>query len=70
MAVLQQDIDLDGGVAAAVENFAADDGDDGGHGSMGGRVARLAEVTPERMWGPLSPEASKAKAVSACRLCD
>ena len=31
-AVLQQDIDLDGRVAAAVENFPADDGSDCGHG--------------------------------------
>ncbi len=31
-AVLQHHIDLDGRVAAAVEDFAADDVDDGGHG--------------------------------------
>ena len=30
-AVVQHDIDLDGRVAAAVEDFAADDVDDGGH---------------------------------------
>ena len=30
-AVLQHDVDLDGGIAAAVENFAADNVDDGGH---------------------------------------
>ena len=33
-AVLQHHIDLDGGIAAAIENFAADDVDDGGHGSL------------------------------------
>ena len=31
-AVLQHDVDLDGRIAAAVEDFAADDVDDGGHG--------------------------------------
>ncbi len=31
-AVIQRDIDLDGGIAAAVENFAGVDVDDGGHG--------------------------------------
>ena len=35
-AVLQHDIDLDGRIAAAVENFAADDVDDGGHGCLFG----------------------------------
>ena len=30
-AVFQHHIDLDGGIAAAVKNFAADDVDDGGH---------------------------------------
>ena len=30
-AVLEHDVDLDGRVAAAVQNFAADDVDDGGH---------------------------------------
>ena len=33
-AVFQHHIDLDGGIAAAIENFAADDVDDGGHGSL------------------------------------
>ena len=32
MAALEHHIDLDGRVAAAVENFPADDGGDGGHG--------------------------------------
>ena len=32
-AVFQHDVDLDGRVAAAVEDFAADDVDDGGHGA-------------------------------------
>jgi hypothetical protein len=32
MTVLQHDIDLDGRVAAAVEDFAANDGSDCGHG--------------------------------------
>ena len=36
-AVFQHHIDLDGGIAAAVENFAADDVDDGGHGCLFGR---------------------------------
>jgi hypothetical protein len=31
MTVLQHDIDLDGRIAAAIEDFAADDGTDGGH---------------------------------------
>ena len=30
-AVLERDVDLDGGIAAAVENFARGDVDDGGH---------------------------------------
>ena len=33
-AVFQHHIDLNGGIAAAIENFAADDVDDGGHGSL------------------------------------
>ena len=33
-AILQHDIDLDRRIAAAIENFAADDVDDGGHGSL------------------------------------
>ena len=33
-AVFQHHIDFDRGIAAAVENFAADDVDDGGHGSL------------------------------------
>ena len=33
-AVFQHDIDLNRGIAAAVENFAADDVDDGGHGCL------------------------------------
>ena len=33
-AVLQHDVDLDGRIAAAVEDFAADDVDDGGHGMV------------------------------------
>ena len=32
-AVLEHDIDLDGRVAAAIQNFAADNIDDGGHGA-------------------------------------
>jgi hypothetical protein len=36
--VLQHDIDLDRGIAAAVENFAADDVDDGGHEGLFGDV--------------------------------
>ena len=32
-AVFQDHVDFDGGIAAAVENFAADDVDDGSHGS-------------------------------------
>ena len=31
-AVLEHDVDLDGRIAAAIENFAADDVDNGGHG--------------------------------------
>ena len=38
-AVLQHHIDLDGGIAAAIENFAADDVDDGGHESLFGDLA-------------------------------
>ena len=34
-AVLEHHVDLDGGIAAAVENFAADDVDDGGHAGSG-----------------------------------
>ena len=34
-AVLEHDVDLDGRIAAAVENFAADDVDDGGHAVAG-----------------------------------
>ena len=34
--VLQHDVDLDGRIAAAVEDFAADDVDDGSHGVPGG----------------------------------
>jgi hypothetical protein len=30
-AIFQHDVDLDGWIAAAIENFAADDVDDGGH---------------------------------------
>ncbi len=30
-AIFQHDVDLDGGIAPAVEDFAADDVDDGGH---------------------------------------
>ena len=37
-AVFQHHIDLDGRIAAAVENFAADDVDDGGHGCLFGNV--------------------------------
>ena len=37
-AVLQHHVDLDGGIAAAIENFAADDVDDGGHGCLFGNV--------------------------------
>ncbi len=33
-AIFQHHIDFDGGVAAAVEDFAADDVDDGGHVSL------------------------------------
>ena len=33
-AVLQHHIDLDRGIAAAIENFAADDVDNGGHGGL------------------------------------
>ena len=33
-AVFEHDVDLDGRVAAAVENLAADDVDDGGHGEV------------------------------------
>ena len=33
-AVFEHDIDLDGRIAAAVEDFAADDVDDGGHGGL------------------------------------
>ena len=36
-AVFQHHIDLDRGIAAAIENFAADDVDDGGHGSLFGK---------------------------------
>jgi hypothetical protein len=32
--VLQHHVDFDGGIAAAIENFAADDVDDGGHGCL------------------------------------
>src|SRR6478735_1812834 len=38
--ILQHDIDLDGGVAAAVQDFAADDVDDGGHDCLFGRWDR------------------------------
>ena len=30
-AIFQHDVDLDSGVAAAIEDFASDDVDDGGH---------------------------------------
>ena len=33
-AVFQHHIDFDRGIAAAIENFAANDVDDGGHGSL------------------------------------
>jgi hypothetical protein len=36
-AVLQHHIDLDRGIAAAVEDFAADNVDNGGHGSLFGK---------------------------------
>ena len=36
-AVFQHHIDLDRGIAAAIENFAADDVDDGGHGCLFGK---------------------------------
>src|SRR5262249_20571133 len=36
--VLEQHVDLDGGIAAAVEDFAADDVDDGGHGYLAGSL--------------------------------
>ncbi len=33
-AIFQHDVDLDGGIAAAIEDFASDDVDDGGHGGL------------------------------------
>ena len=49
-AVLQHDIDFDRGIAAAIENFAADDVDDGGHGSLLGRWnGRLALLLQQAM---------------------
>ena len=40
-AVLEHDVDLDGRVAAAVEDFAADDVDDGGHAAPRGLSFRF-----------------------------
>ena len=45
-AVLEHDVDLDGRVAAAVENFAADDGGNGGHGSIPGCVEGKRTLAP------------------------
>ena len=40
-AILQRDIDLDGGIAPAVQDFAGGDVDDGGHGALSPRRARF-----------------------------
>ena len=40
-AVFENHVDLDRGVAAAVENLATDDVDDGGHGGWSSRLDRL-----------------------------
>ena len=45
MAVLEHDIDFDGRVAATIENFAAEDGRDGGHGAPFGLIAARASDT-------------------------
>ena len=51
-AVFQSDIDFDGRIAAAVEDFAADDVDDGGHArsrcSLRGAFYRIGAVPA--MW--------------------
>src|SRR5262249_49299235 len=77
-AVLQHHVYLDGRIAAAVENFASDDIDDGGHG--GSRrlvVPRLPLPQPQRKDGTErlgSPRVSfgrpswaRTSAVLACR---
>ena len=56
-AVLQHDVDLDGGIAAAVEDFAADDVDDGGHEGLFGNVGMGG-------WRRFYRNASKAEKVA------
>jgi hypothetical protein len=50
-AGVENDVDFDGGIAAAVEDFAADDVGDGGHGSglMGERTNENARSL-DRAW--------------------
>ena len=52
-AVLEDDIDLDGRIAAAVENFAADNIDDGGHTAayvpIGRSITRAASTGSARL---------------------
>ncbi len=55
--VLEHDIDLDGRIAAAVEDFAADDVDDCGHGCS----RRILEASPAASTGPPGPEAAKTR---------
>src|SRR5262249_55058204 len=55
-SVLQDDVDLDGRVAAAVEDLAADDVNDGGHGVPGvgvssGRSYRIARGCDKALAG-------------------
>jgi hypothetical protein len=45
MAVFKHDIDFNGRVAAAVEDFPAKDGRDGGHGASFGLIAARARDT-------------------------
>src|SRR5206468_10349933 len=47
-AVFEHHIDLDGRIATAVENFAADDVDDGGHGAPARFRRRFYRSLPRR----------------------
>ena len=56
-AVLQHDIDFDGRIAAAVEDFAADDVDDGGHGLVPGCSAAFLQAGNAPLSCPAPAEA-------------
>ena len=50
-AVLQHDVDLDGRIAAAIEDFAADDVDDGGHEAVPVGFARVIHAAQDNVNG-------------------